>query len=375
MVFTLAIFLLSTAGLFIATYTDFKERIVSNRLNLSMLGAGLVIHALYSFYIGSAWPAMLSIAGGALGFALGYALYRAGVWAGGDVKLLAALGALNPVNPFLLGTLLPGLPAVLAPVQLPIFPVTLFIFSLFSMFPVAMLLSLKKILKKKKLREELLTGAKKSLGLKSIGFAAFAVGLNAFLPAVALRWALILALLFGFGLLGKNKWKYAAAALAFAFALVQSPESALVEFIALYVSLVLLWNAFALIPLSRKALRAKKKAGELEEGMIPAETIVMAKGKARRIAPPSMKRIINYLKHYRLGELNRELLSGDNEIVSSKKARGLSLEEIKRLKKLVKEKKLDDGFYVKESAPMVPAVLVAYIALNIVGDILWNLVL
>ncbi len=63
------------------------------------------------------------------------------------------------------------------------------------------------------------------------------------------------------------------------------------------------------------------------------------------------------------------------EIVSSRKARGVTPGEINELQKLVKEGKLEDKIELKLSAPFVPAILIAYLALNVCGDLLWNLVL
>ncbi len=375
MFFSLFVFLLTTTGLLIATFTDFKNRIVPNKLNFSMLGIGLVAYGSYSFLTSSLWPLILSISGATLGFFTGFLLYKLGVWAGGDVKLLTAIGALNPVNPFIARALLPKIPAVFLPLNVPVFPITLFVFSLFAMLPVALLLSFKKILSRKELKKRLFEAIKKSLGFKTISVSLLAVGLNALLFQIEFHWILIIVLIGAVSLVKWKKLKLLISCIVFIFALINSPLNALSEFILLYASLVFLWNMFSVMSLSREALKTKKKVQELKEGMIPAETIVMEKGKALRKEPLTMKRIINYIKHYRLSELSKELQPCNTEIISSRKARGLTAEEIKKLKRLVREGKLKNWLYVKESAPMVPAILIAYIALNLVGDILWNLVL
>jgi len=59
------------------------------------------------------------------------------------------------------------------------------------------------------------------------------------------------------------------------------------------------------------------------------------------------------------------------EIISSKSAAGLEEKQIAKLKELAKKGKIPDRLLVKESAPFVPAVLIAYIVLNIVGDVIW----
>ena len=63
------------------------------------------------------------------------------------------------------------------------------------------------------------------------------------------------------------------------------------------------------------------------------------------------------------------------EVISSRKARGVTDEEIAELKKYVNEGLLENKMRIKMSAPFVPAIIIAYLVLNIVGDLLWNLIL
>jgi prepilin signal peptidase PulO-like enzyme (type II secretory pathway) len=59
-----------------------------------MLAAGLGGNAIISLLSNSIWPIIYSAIGAGVFFAIGYSLYRAGVWGGGDAKLLPAIGAL-----------------------------------------------------------------------------------------------------------------------------------------------------------------------------------------------------------------------------------------------------------------------------------------
>ncbi len=375
MLFEVAAFAVSVLGLSAATFTDFRERIVPNRLNFFLLGCGLLIHALYSVFASSIVPMLFSLIAAVVAFLFGLLLYKAGVWAGGDVKLLTALGALNPVNPFVAGLFFPFYPPLSTPLQVPVFPITLFVFSVFSMLPVAVLLSLRKIWTRKALRRKAVEGIKKSAGVSTMAFSAFAVGLHSVLAHFSVPAFYLLPFLLAFGLVRGRMPKTAAAAAVFLLPLLlgaSSAQQALAEFIALYAVLFVLFNLFSLVSLSREALKRRKKISMLEEGEISAETIRLEGKKAVRAEPLGMKRIINYLKHYRLEELSKELRGGENEIVSSRKARGLTEGEIEKLKEFVKKGMLADSIEVKESAPMVPAMLVAYVVLNFVGDFLWN---
>ncbi len=81
-------------GSSIAVYTDMRWRIIPNKLNYPMIVFGVAFYLLLGL---SKMDLMLAVAG-ALGagicFAIGYALWLTGGWAGGDVKLFTALGAL-----------------------------------------------------------------------------------------------------------------------------------------------------------------------------------------------------------------------------------------------------------------------------------------
>jgi len=62
-------------------------------------------------------------------------------------------------------------------------------------------------------------------------------------------------------------------------------------------------------------------------------------------------------------------------VVSSLAARGVTDEEMALLKGAVERKEIEDAITIKLSAPFVPAVLIGYLALQLVGDLVWNLVL
>lgn len=87
----IAIAIIGTA---IGAYTDIRTRLVPDWTSYFMLSAGLGGHAILSLLSQSIWPIVYSAAGAGAFFVVGYLLYRAGVWGGGDAKLLPALGSL-----------------------------------------------------------------------------------------------------------------------------------------------------------------------------------------------------------------------------------------------------------------------------------------
>ena len=164
------------------------------------------------------------------------------------------------------------------------------------------------------------------------------------------------------------------AAALFAFYVFSNPANALTEAVFLFVLLFAFYVLLKFYSLSSKVLTKKAKISELEEGMIPAETIYMEKGLVKKQKRLEIKTIINYIKEYKIGKLKKEL-QPENVIVSSKMARGLTVDEIKKLKDLAAEGKLEQELIIKESAPMVPAVLIGFVLLSVIGDLLWNVLL
>lgn len=95
-------------GACIAIYTDMRWRIIPNKLNFPMTVFGVVFYLLLGLNNGDLITAISGAIGAVICFVIGYALWLTGGWAGGDVKLFTALGALlygyrmpigNPIYP------------------------------------------------------------------------------------------------------------------------------------------------------------------------------------------------------------------------------------------------------------------------------------
>ncbi len=320
--FSLLSFSFSLIVLIAASYTDLKKRIVSNKLTFGSIALGLLLHAAWAFAEGNPWIFGIAVFTAGYAFVFAYILYKIGLWAGGDVKLLTGIAALAPLNPFIAGKLglySPQLMQLFEPISLPVFPISLFVFTLFSMLPVTIFITMKRARSDKK---------------------AFNSMARDLVVVIAL---LVVSVLFS--------------------------SSGFASMAFVLFSAALLYFVMKLMAASKVFLRKKVKITELEEGMISAETISVQKGVVKRELAQGMKSFINYIKHYNLAESDKRI------IADNLKARGLTDEEISELQKLVKQGKLKNFVYVKESAPMVPAFLVAFIILNLIGDLLWNLVL
>ncbi|KXA89843.1 hypothetical protein AKJ62_02260 [candidate division MSBL1 archaeon SCGC-AAA259D14] len=132
---------LSIGTVLIANYTDLRERIIPNKLTYPMIVAGIALHLSFGALQRDLIVAVRGGLGAGLAFGIGYGMYLTGGWAGGDVKLFTALGALLPVYspPFDLpySTAFPPYASFY-----PLFPVTLLFNSVIIVLPVFLVFAL-----------------------------------------------------------------------------------------------------------------------------------------------------------------------------------------------------------------------------------------
>ncbi len=96
---------LSTAVGIAATVEDLWRRTVSNWLSLAGFAAGLIAHSVLYGWRGG----VDSLLGGAIGFAVFFVFFLAGGMGGGDVKLMAAFGAILGRRRILLAAIMAAL--------------------------------------------------------------------------------------------------------------------------------------------------------------------------------------------------------------------------------------------------------------------------
>jgi preflagellin peptidase FlaK len=364
-------FFVSLAGLGYGTYTDFRERIIQDWVTYGMVALGIAGHAVLAFLYQDPMVLATALLVTIATFLAAYGLYRLGVWAGGDVKLFAGLAALNPVNPAVLARLgLVTIP-VLQPTELPIFPLTLFIFSLFAMLPYGAALAAARLGKNRAEKLKFKEEGKKRL-LQALEAAAIVVGLGQAMAFLQLSQWLVLPLLVLSGLVPK-KPRLVIAGLLLLYALYGNAEMAAQQFLLLAAFFFGLYLLFKLYYLSKALMRKPVPIKELEEGMISAQTIVMDGKEAKVVSETGIKKLIKHLALNRSGRAMQLLKPEGRVVVSNKSAGGLTKEEIEELRALAAGKKIPSVLWVKESAPFVPAVLIAFLALSIAGDLIWFL--
>ncbi len=349
--------IVSVIGLSIATYTDLKERIVTNKLNFGLAGIGLILYGIIAVMENSPIIFLMSILGLMYGFVFGWILWKLGIFAGGDVKLFMALGALNPLTPALVQT------GILTTSNTPLFPITLFIYSLVSFLPYGFLVVLQKLSKNKEFRKKLWIETKKRIA-DGINLSVFSGALYTIFTTTQIPTLIVLPLIIIWGLRKERNALTVGATLA---AIIISPQEFVKNIFATLIIVVIIYGIIKLMLSLRPLLVSEVNVSKLEEGMIPAKTLVWKGKKVVEIEPLSIASAFMALKKRK----TTELLKPRKEIISAMKARGLINEEIKELKTLAKKGLISKKMQIKESMPFVPTMLIGYIICLIAGDAIW----
>lgn len=365
----LFLFAASLIGLSVACYTDLKERRVPNKLNLGLIVLGVIAHSANAvisgeyFFLGSYFIVVLGA------FAFSWIVWRMGAWAGGDAKLFTALAALNPFNLNYLNNAL-GLGFYESKAM--IFPLTFFVWAVLSMLPYGLFITVRAIAKSKKALKEVLSDLAKKV-FDTAKYSSAIVGLNVLLGFLGFSSWLVIPLLFAIPLV-KHEVKWAVVGGVFVWALVFDPLRALADLLYVFLALYGFYLALKLYSVSRKyALRETVKVRDLAEGMIPAKSVYLVKGKARVFDGLDMKKVLKHLIHREIGKALEAVRPQGELVVSSSRAAGMDKGEVKKLKELSGKGLLPKTMEVKKSNAFVPAMILGYVIVNVCGDVIWLL--
>ncbi len=351
--------IISVIGLIIATYTDLKARIVPNTLNYGLAIIGVLLFGVISIIEWNSMPIVLSILGLCYGFFFGWIMWKIGVFAGGDVKLFMGLGALNPFTPALLKA------GLLTNASVPLFPITLFLYSLVCFLPYGIFVMIYRVSKNKKFQKELYYEMKPKVIL-AIETAIFASAVYVILDFIKFNTWAVIPIIIVWGFLGKKKvYPMIIALLA---AAVLGPKLLLTSLAA---AMILSVGAYTLVKLmltTRKVLTTEIEVKKLEEGMIPAKSLAWKGKKIIELEGIDYKLIIKYIKEGNTNAI-KKMFSPKDELISARKARGLSDDELKEVKKLAAKGLIPKKMLIKESMPFVPTMLLGYLLCLIAGDL------
>ncbi len=379
--------LLTITALFVATITDIKKRLVSNSLVYSFAAIGLLLRGAESYFAGNLGPLEASIIAGAIGFVVSYALYRMGVWAGGDVKLVTAIAFANPINYAALSWLNPIHGFAFNTISLPIFAISLIFLSALMVFPLGITMSLAAALGHRDILAKTVNALSKK-ALSIFGVAILVSGSRIFLGWFFSGSGIIaanefpqnivdgvsFALLLIVALLPKKAGKIISAAFGLA-GLVILPLEFIAASLAVSVPIFAAYALWKIYAESREiAFKQIIPTKKIEEGMIPDSFIVERNGRIELVAGQTIKTVINQLINNKLaGSIMKENKITGKILAAPMDAGGISQEAAERLREMAKKGKAPKNITVKKTMAFVPAILAAYIVLQIGGDILWNI--
>jgi len=353
----------------VANYTDLKERIIPNELTFSLITVGVIFYLFLGLYLADFWTFVSGAIGAAVAFAIGYGLWLIGAWAGGDVKMFTALGAL-----------LPGIGRSFEPSHTAPYPllITILFNSIIAIAPILFAYIAISCARKPDIGRKIMApfrgSARRYLEapLVLVGCSALGLEIATRLGFVwPLRLLLVAALLFA---VYRIPFK------------VRLPISTLLTLFGLYLNPLTVVEAFAIILLllpglrllvsavnvaNREVLQEKVRITELKEGMIPAETIYESGGKVGRYRAPG------YGKFIKLASRDPSKLmrpKWDRVLADPRVAAGVTRGQARALKQLVKRGKLKDSIRIKKGMPFAPAFGLGVFISVFFGDIYWFIV-
>lgn len=282
-------FEVALVGFLIASYFDLKTREIPPTIPYSLIAIGLVGH----YFTDTQTTFISGLLMAFITFVFSYALYKTGVWAGGDVKLFTALGFILPTFG-----------------KIDFFPFFVFATALFAIFPFMIIYVAYYLARNRRAVLESRKNFKRSFkrAVTSIPFLLALLFLTSTLTPLNFVYSLTMSIIFFFG-----------------------------------------WESFKI---ARKyVLREVIPVKLLKEGMIPAQDVFT-----------SGRKVI--LKEPTFFELLRPK---SDLIVDSRKAMGITDEQVKTLKKLgVKE------LEIKKSLPLVPVFAIGMVILLFLEKLLYS---
>lgn len=348
---------LSLLAAFVASYTDLKERIIPNELTLPLIFFGIAFNAALGLARRDLLLAASGAIGGGLAFGIGYALWLMGGWAGGDVKLFAALGALLPFH---------KPPRCAAPYP---FPLTVLFNSFISVAPALLVYISVGLARLPGVGRRLLSPLRASARtlieepFLLVGFSSLGLRLAS---SADLGWPLGVALALALIIFAHLLPKLVALPLALALtglALYSSPAAVARALVAVAVALPclrLLWDAARIA--GREVLQEEVDVHELKEGMIPAQAICVRGDRVVR-------------REASLLGLGLKLREGDRLLADPRVAAGLTRGQVRELRRLAREGKLRGKIRIKKGMPYAPALALGLVVSLAYGDLYWRFLL
>jgi preflagellin peptidase FlaK len=366
-------FIITLLGLAIASYTDIKQRLVTNNLVYAMAFSGICLKLFEAILTENFETFFFSVLAGVIGFGLAYVLWKLGVWAGGDVKLVTAIAVLNPMNYRVIGNTIEINNQLFSTYNIPVFSATLIIYSALLAMPIGILMVLSASLKDKKALEKV----KEKISNKFWNLIQIAIIMSVAKHLFQIYkiwevWTIIVLLIF---LFTPKNFKNYITIISTILALLLFGEKFLIDAIIYSIPIMLLYTMISLYNESKnKAFKEEIHVSKIYEGAIPDNYIVIKDKKLEVVEKLNIKRVINHLMNNRIAEAIEEINPKEKVFASPLQAGGLSEEQVKELKQKAEKGMAPKTIVVKKTMAFVPTIMIAYIILQITGDMLWTII-
>ncbi|MCR4335727.1 MAG: A24 family peptidase [archaeon] len=367
-------FFTTLIGLLIATYTDLKERMVYNKLTFTLIGLGIGLKIIEAIKAESIEPILIAVIGGVIAFTASYLMWHLGIWAGGDVKLVTAIAIINPINYAFLAPFigLAGWP--FTTLNLPIFSISIILYSALAVFPLGIMMSFTALVKHPKVLGKTVHLMKEKIK-QLIGLSVILAGLNIILEMFAITsfaTIVILAIIAFF----PKKIRITLIGIIGLAGLLLNAQGFFVNAVLVFIPLSIGYFIWKLYNESKEyAFKETIKIEKLEEGMIPDKYVVEKNNRIELVEGPSIKRVIKNLMNNKIETSLEDFKVKGKVIGSPAQAGGFTEKEVQRLKEKAKKGFGPKEIVVRKTMAFVPAILIAYLVLQLSGDVIWNLIL
>lgn len=351
-------------GLIFASYTDLKYREVSNYLSFGLIIYGLIFNTIYFFitknyiYVLKYWLVF------ALIYLICYLFWHFGIFAGGDAKLFAGIGAIIPFsNLSLISFGISKIPFVLS----------LFLLSIVAIFPFGFIKVIYYFISNNNLRLKIFLEFKKSI-LNILINAIYITGIYFVLLYFKLPIYLIIFVALILMLVPKSiKWPLGIILFVLGFFL--TPLNLISNLFFTIIYMFLFFFIISGFKISKSGIFDKLiQLKDLKEGQILKYPLIYENNKLISLKFSLFNEIkiaIKNKKYYELNNiLNKRKDLYSKIVINNKFASGLNDEEVIKIKNCYNE----NTIVLKETIAMVPAILLAFTIMFIFGDLIWYLI-
>lgn len=353
----------------VTSYTDIRTGFIDDLHVFPVAGLGIAYYVYRGFFVEHS--TLLALSGAIaflIGLVFGLLLYFIGAWASGDVVILAGFSALLPYAPSWVKVAPPYT------VSYPLYPISILLNSIIAVFPFIFLYSLGVIFIRKQYRElvRIFTD-----GLRlTVEVALWITAGVGFQVALATSVGWMFGGLWGWAfavivisLLGKfRKVGDIAGIISLVYLTYLNPVNGALLFGKLLLMLYLFKVFLATVKYMRvSVLMEEVPVEELEEWDILGETIYRDENGIKRDRTSLLDKVKEAATKGNLSPLK----NNRGDVIASTTAEGLSKEQIKHLKALVVEGKLENRFLRKKAMPFAPALFLGFLISYFWGDIFW----